>query len=260
MTRVMAVFRKELMDTLKNRLLVYTLLPVPLLFLVISLAFIYFTSNQPLDPKEVENYLKFSPEFANMPPSEVLQIIMMGQFMFMYLMVPVFVPMTIATFSIIGEKQARSLEPLLATPIRTWELLLGKSLAATAPAVGITWITYLLLILGMAIMAPPGVLALVASGMWLLAMVVIVPLLAILAVNVGVLVSSRANDTRVAQQIGGMVVLPLVGLGVAQTAGLIMYSLPMFVAGSLVLALIDWAVLVATVRLFHRETILTRWK
>ena len=168
--------------------------------------------------------------------------------------------MSIATFSIIGEKQASSLEPLLATPMRTWELLLGKSLAATVPAVGLTWIAYGLLIAGMVIIASPRVVAEVASGMWLLAMAVIVPLLAMLAVNIGVLISSRANDTRVAQQIGGMVVLPFVGMGIAQTAGLIMYSLPMFVAGSLVLALIDWAVLVATVRLFHRETILTRWK
>ena len=59
--RVMAVFRKELMDTLKNRLLVYSLVPMPLIFLVISLAFIYFTANQPLDPREVENFLKYSP-------------------------------------------------------------------------------------------------------------------------------------------------------------------------------------------------------
>lgn len=258
--RVMAVFRKELMDTLKNKMLVFGLVPVPLIFLVISLAFIYFTSNQPPDPREVENYLKLSPEFASIPPGEVLQIMVMGQFMFMFLMIPVFVPMTIATFSIIGEKQARSLEPLLATPVRTWELLLGKSLAATVPAVAITWITYGLLLIGMVIMAPPRVLAEAASGMWLLAMAVIVPLLAVLAVNVGVLISSRANDTRVAQQIGGMVVLPFVGMGIAQTAGLIMYSLPMFVAGAMVLALIDWGVLVAAVRLFHRETILTRWK
>ena len=248
------------MDTLKNRLLLYSLVPMPLIFLVISLAFIYFTSRPAAGPQGGGELPEVLAGVRLTAPGRGAADRHDGPVHVHVLSCPGIVPMTIATFSIIGEKQARSLEPLLATPVRTWELLLGKSLAATVPAVVLTWIAYGLLILGMAIMASPRVMAEVASGMWLLAMAVIVPLLAVLAVNVGVLISSRANDTRVAQQIGGMVVLPFVGLGIAQTAGLIMYSLPMFVAGALVLALIDWALLVAAVRLFNRETILTRWK
>jgi ABC-2 type transport system permease protein len=96
--------------------------------------------------------------------------------------------------------------------------------------------------------------------MWLLAMLVIAPLLALLAVSLGVLISSRVNDTRVAQQIGGLLVLPLVGLGVVQTAGLILYSLPMFVVGAAAIGILAALVLAAAVRLFNRETILTRWR
>jgi ABC-2 type transport system permease protein len=176
------------------------------------------------------------------------------------LIVPIIVPMVISTFSIIGEKQARGLEPLLATPIRTWELLLGKSLAAALPAVGATWIAYGILVAGMGILASPVVFAATISGMWLLAMLIIAPLLALLGVNLGILVSSRVNDTRVAQQLGSLVVLPLVGLGIAQTLGKIPYSLPMFAAGALALAALDVAILVAATRLFQRETILTRWR
>jgi ABC-2 type transport system permease protein len=84
--------------------------------------------------------------------------------------------------------------------------------------------------------------------------------MAIVAVNLGVLISSRVNDTRVAQQVGGMLVLPLVGVGIAQTAGVILYDLRMFVLAAVVLVALDVLILVATVRLFQRETILTRWK
>lgn len=187
-------------------------------------------------------------------------MMLVGQFLFLLLMVPIIVPMTIATFSIIGEKQSRSLEPLLATPIRTWELLLGKSLAATVPAIAATWISYGLLAAGMAVLASPVVFASTVSGMWLLAILIIAPLLALLGVNLGILISSRVNDTRVAQQLGGLVVLPVVGLGMVQTMGKILYSLPMFVAGAAVLAVLDAGVLVAAAKLFQRETILTRWK
>lgn len=258
--RALAVFEKELLEILKNKLLLFTVIPLPLIFVVIPLAFVYFAGDQPLDDKEVGLYMQLSPAFTNMNPVDVAQIVLVGQFMFLLLLTPTIVPMTIATFSIVGEKQARSLEPLLATPVRTWELLLGKALAAVAPAVIITWICYGILLVGMAILARPLVFASIASGVWPLAIGVLTPLLAVLTVNAGVLISSRVNDTRVAQQIGGMIVLPLVGLSVAQAAGRMLFDIPMFALGAVVLLLLDASVLVAATRLFQRETILTRWK
>jgi ABC-2 type transport system permease protein len=258
--RTRAVFQKELLEILRNRLLLFTLIPLPLIFVIIPLAFVYFAGDQPVSPQEAQMYARLSPEFAAMDPALVMQIVVIGQFMFMFLLIPMIVPMTIAAFSIIGEKQSRSLEPLLATPIRTWELLLGKAMAAVLPAVAVTWIAYGIVLAGLRILAHPTVFASVASAMWLLALLVIAPLLALLAVSLGVLISSRVNDTRVAQQIGGLLVLPLVGLGIVQTAGLILYSLPMFVAGAVAIAGLAALVLAAAVRLFSRETILTRWR
>jgi ABC-2 type transport system permease protein len=258
--RTLAVFRKELMEILRNRLLLFSLVPLPLIFVIIPLAIVYFTGDAPVSPQEAEMYARLSPEFAAMDPRLVVQIVIIGQMMFMFLLIPMIVPMTIAAFSIIGEKQSRSLEPLLATPVRTWELLLGKAMAAVLPAIAVTWIAYGIVLVGMRILAHPVVFASVASGMWLLAILIIAPLLALLAVNIGVLISSRVNDTRVAQQIGGILVLPLVGLGVLQTAGVILYNLPMFAAGAAVIAALAALVLAAAVRLFNRETILTRWR
>lgn len=258
--RVLAVFEKEIMEILKNKLLMFTVIPLPLIFVAIPLLFVYFAGDQPIDDKEIELYLQLSPAFANMNPVDVAQIVLVGQFMFLLLLTPTIVPMTIATFSIVGEKQARSLEPLLATPIRTWELLLGKAMAAVAPAIVTTWICYGILLAGMAVLARPLVFASVASGVWPLAIGVLTPLLAVLTVNVGVLISSRVNDTRVAQQIGGMIVLPLIGLSIAQAAGVMLFDLRMFALGAIILILLDAGVLVAATRLFQRETILTRWK
>ena len=258
--RALAVFEKELLEILKNRLLLFTVIPLPLIFAIIPLAFVYFAGDQPLDDKEVNLYMQLSPAFANMNPVDVAQIVLLGQFMFLLLLTPTIVPMTIATFSIVGEKQARSLEPLLATPIRTWELLLGKALAAVVPAIVATWTCYGILLVGMAVLARPLVFASVASGVWPLAIGVLTPLLAVLAVNLGVLISSRVNDTRVAQQIGGLIVLPLVGLSVAQAAGMMLFDLRMFALGAIILILLDTGVLVAATKLFQRETILTRWK
>ncbi len=258
--RTLTVFEKEMLEILKNKLLLFSIIPLPLLFVAIPLVMVYLTNNQPVKQGDAEMYYRLAPNLAHLPPGDLVQMMLLGQFLFMMLMVPIIVPVTISTFSVIGEKQSRTLEPLLATPIHTWELLLGKSLAAAVPAIAATWISYGILVIGMGIIASPVVFASVVSGMWLLAILIIVPLLALLGVNLGILISSRVNDTRVAQQIAGLGVLPLVGMGMAQTMGRILYDLPMFAIGTVVLAAMDVAVLISATKLFQRETILTRWK
>ena len=59
------------------------------------------------------------PEWARSPPSELAGAFAVQQFLAFFLLMPAYIPLSIATFSIIGEKQARTLEPVLATPIRT---------------------------------------------------------------------------------------------------------------------------------------------
>ena len=66
-------------------------------------------------------------------PGELAGAFAVQQFLVFFLPMPAYIPLSIATFSIIGEKQARSLEPVLAAPIRTVELLAGKAIAALVP-------------------------------------------------------------------------------------------------------------------------------
>ena len=74
------------------------------------------------------------PEWAAFSAAELAGAFAVQQFLAFFLLMPAYIPLSIATFSIIGEKQARTLEPVLATPIRTVELLTGKAIAALVPA------------------------------------------------------------------------------------------------------------------------------
>jgi ABC-2 type transport system permease protein len=86
------------------------------------------------------------------------------------------------------------------------------------------------------------------------------PLVAVLGLSLGVIVSSRANDPRTAQQIGGLFILPIIALFTAQLQGLYFLNLPVVMIAAVALAIIDLAVLGVGVALFDRETILVRWK
>jgi ABC-2 type transport system permease protein len=96
--------------------------------------------------------------------------------------------------------------------------------------------------------------------MWLIAMFVLSPLLTVMAVNVGIIVSSRTSDPRAAEQLGSLVVLPLLVLVFGPMIGLIMLNSTTFWISSVVVALIDVGLIYLGVLLFQRETILTRWK
>jgi ABC-2 type transport system permease protein len=259
--RLLAIIDKEWAETVRNRLLLITVFVMPTLFLVLPLVILYVMENgPPVDESEVRRYAELAPQFAGLEARAVMQIVIANQFLFFFLMLPSFIPMTVASFSIIGEKQARSLEPLLATPVSTEEILLGKIVAAVTPAIVTTWVAYGVFVVGSYLIVSPPVWQAIVKPMWLLAMLVIGPLVAGLSVIVGVMVSSRVNDTRIAQQVGAIFILPIAGAAIAQTAGAIFYSAQTFVVAALVIAGLDVAAFVAGVRLFQRDKILTQWK
>jgi ABC-2 type transport system permease protein len=266
-SRVQAVISRELLEIRKNRMLIFTIFFPPLLLSLIPIVmFALIGGGQMADGKlntsgeQIARYYALSPEFAKYSANELMQLIVFQQFMVLYLIMPLIIPMTVAAYSIIGEKEARSLEPLLATPIRTSELLWGKSLAAIVPAVIGTWIAYAIFFIGARFVTTSAVFAGLLNPTWIVATIVLTPLLALFAVGIGVMISSRVNDTRVAQQIGGMLVIPMVALGLAQTAGFILLNAFTFVVGAVVIALMDVGVLYSATRIFQREKILTQWK
>jgi ABC-2 type transport system permease protein len=176
-------------------------------------------------------------------------------------MMPLIIPISIAAYSIVGEKTTHSLEPLLATPISTAELLLAKCLAAAIPAVLATWAGFIIFILGAPLVGTGlAVVRQVAGPVWLVAVFIIGPLLSVLAVNCAVMVSSRASDPRVAEQISAVVIVPLLGLLFGQLAGVIVLNLSFMLVAVVVLVLVDIGITILGARLFQRERILTQWK
>jgi ABC-2 type transport system permease protein len=91
-------------------------------------------------------------------------------------------------------------------------------------------------------------------------MLLVSPLLALLSVMVGVIVSSRVNDPRAAQQIAGVFVVPLIGLSLVVLFGMVFINLSMVIYTAMVVLIVDLVAAYFAVKIFQRETILTRWK
>lgn len=176
-----------------------------------------------------------------------------------FLILPVMIPVTLAVYSIVGEKEQGTLEPLLATPLTDWELFLGKALVAVLPAVALTWGVFGLFLAAAHLMLggiPPGVL----SVPWLLSIFVLSPLLALFGVLVSMLVSSRTSDPRAAYQFSGLAVVPSLVPLIVYSARMTAVNLLLVLLEAGILVLLDGGLLVLAVKLFRREEILTRWK
>ena len=118
------------------------------------------------------------------------------------LLVPIVAAMSLATHAVIGEKQSKALEPLLATPISTIELLAAKTLTPFVFALALTWSAAALYVAGIVALGEPGVWRAVARHRGLLILFgMLGPLVELATLQVSVIVSSRAHDPRSAQQL-----------------------------------------------------------
>jgi ABC-2 type transport system permease protein len=264
MDKITTIVRKEWTEVFKNKLVLFTVVLLPLLLLVLPLGTLAFMERAAVTMPESFNDQEIQ-QFAGsmcigLTTADCTILYTLQLFVLMLMILPVAIPVTIAAYSIVGEKTSRTLEPLLATPITTAELLIAKSFAAVVPAVAATWVAYLVFVAGVRILGSSMVFERFTQPYWLLAIFVLAPLLSLLSVAAAVMISSRTSDPRVAEQISAVVMLPVILLVLGQSVGLILIDQRVIVLMIVVIGLLDIVLLSVAVRLFRRETILTRWK
>jgi ABC-2 type transport system permease protein len=182
--RIRAILRKELLEYRHNGFIVLTMAIIPLIFLIQPLVVVFAL---PASAAAGLNH-------------EHLLLYMLG--------IPALVPAAVAAYAVVGERQQGTLEPVLTTPIRRQEFLLGKALAALVPSVAIAYAVYAVFVACVALFAHPAVASALLRGPDLLAQLLFTPLLAGWSIWIGIAISARSSDFRVAQQLGILASLP----------------------------------------------------
>ncbi len=256
------VIRREIFEILRNRLLLFSVLipPVILTVLPVIVLKIQLGAAPRMPQSLIDQILAAHPEWAGFAPIEIAAAFTVQQFLVLFLIMPAYIPLSIASYSIVGEKQSRSLEAVLATPIRTSELLAGKAVASLVPGVAAAWASYLAMVVLIALLLGGQLVGVVTDSSWLAAVLALGPAVGLVSVAAGVIVSSRVNDPRSAQQIGALIILPLVALVVIQATGVFVLTAREYVLLAVVVAVLGFIGIRLGTVIFGRETILTRWK
>lgn len=240
-TLVFELMNKDLQEIRKNGYVLYSMMFLPLILTIIGIA------------ATVGYTFTIGP---NGPSGDNISTI----FSSMFVLVPAIITTLIGSTSVIIEKNNRSLEPLLATPITDTELFAGKALAPLVPGVLISLFTY-----GIYIAATDALTfgklgyLLYPTPLNIVQMFFLIPVIGMLGTFASLIVSSKTRDIRAAQQLSSLVVLPV----------LILVYVPLFAAGVdliinlalgvllLIVALVLFAI---CVKAFNRENILVNWE
>lgn len=236
-SRVRAVVRKELLDYRRNRAIVVTMCILPLLFLVEPVLTIFLTPATK-SGSALDNRLALS--------------------LLYLLLTPVIMPATLAAYSVAGEREQGTLEPLLTTPVRRQEFILGKAAAVMIPTVALSYTLFGLFFAVVRLFANPVVASAVFhDGPVILALFLLAPLVAGWAIVAGMAASVRASEVRVAQQLGMLASVPILGAVALLAVGVIHPTFTVALEFAAGLLAIDVLALRIVSRMFDRERLVT---
>lgn len=266
---VALVFHKDWLEIRRNWAVLFPLIVVPLVFAVM-LPIIAVIPTLPL-PTQASSagLLEIVKSFPNNIKTEIaamtgqqaiIYVILLYLFAPVFLIIPIMASSVIASDSFAGEKERRTIEALLATPLSDSEMLLGKMLVSFAPAVITTAASFALYSV-VADYLTVGIFdgrLLLPNQLWLLLIFVLAPALAFADIGLTVLISARVKGVKEAQQISALLLVPLIAAVLGQTSGVMTLD-PLLVDAMIsILAVSDVMIFLATVKTFGRNQILTR--
>jgi ABC-2 type transport system permease protein len=206
--------------------------------------------------------LPFLIRYITTKPAAVAALpVLLNAFSFLYVIGAALLPITIASYSLVGEKVQKSLEPLLATPTTDEEILAGKSIAAFLPAIAVNLIGAVIFTV-LVDLFTYGTLGYYYYPNWDIAIILflLAPLVSLLSVGFNVLVSSRSNDVRAAQQLGALALLPFAAVYVLTETQVIELTTNTLLIMAAILLVVDIILFYLVKATFQREEILTKWK
>jgi ABC-2 type transport system permease protein len=265
MARIRALVRKEFLDLARNRTVLLPVVLVTIMTLLIAfgiaIALPAMTGEALGEDTELVQLSTLIGASDELSGDGRIQLFLFHQFLLLFLVIPITGAMALAAHAVVGEKQARTLEPLLATPVTTFELLTAKVLGAALPGIALMVACFAIYVGAVAIFAERGVWLVMLTLRSLALVFVMGPLAALLGLQLAVCASSRVNDARSAQQLGALIIiLPIAALQIAQFIGGVVLTAGMIVAIAVVLCAGNAVLMSIAIRLFDRESILTRWK
>ncbi|WGD38458.1 ABC transporter permease subunit [Lysinibacter sp. HNR] len=264
--RVVAVMRKDWLEIVRNKQMLASLIIVPLIFAILLPAAIILIGGSGALASTVAGLQGFLDNLpAGVAPPDytseqtVVYAVIVYFFAPFFLMIPITIASITASSSLVGEKERRTIEGLLYTPLSNRELVLAKVLGSMIPAVVLTWIAFVIYAVVVGVLGAPmmgGIFF--PTWTWAVLIVFLVPLVGFLATSLIVAVSGRSTTMQGAQGSAMFMVFPVLVLVIGQATGLMLFNVAIALIVAVVLVIVDLLAFLLIVAKFQREYIVTK--
>ncbi|NHJ04134.1 MAG: hypothetical protein EAX90_04880 [Candidatus Heimdallarchaeota archaeon] len=257
--------KKEILESFKSKEVILVITILPLTFAVLMpLTIPLMTLTLPDDPTELDDFENFPalvPYWDELDSKGKFLVFYSMMYFEMFLLVPMILPLVIAADSIAGERERKTLESIIASPLSTWEILIGKLFTTLIPSTIITWLSGIIfmVICDATLYRELGRL-LFPNTMSLILLFGFSPFMTLITTQSMVIVSTRASGMREAQQIGSLAVLPLYSFILGETALLILVSIWYVFIGIGIILVCSIILLLINLKLFDREYMISSIK
>ncbi|MCG3219847.1 MAG: ABC transporter permease subunit [Candidatus Heimdallarchaeota archaeon] len=261
--RIWSLVKKDMREFAKSKYVLSVIIFMPLLFALLF----PFTSVLPIakiDPSEFENgaYGQFVDSLFNKiidnwealhPQTQTLIILSYSMFIAV-LLLPIIIPAVTASETVVGEKERKTIEAILASPMSESEIVIGKIISSFLPSVIGTLVAAITYMICIDVMLYPFLgFVLFPDLLSMVFVFIISPLISIISVELMIMVSTRVTSVRDAYQIGSLVVLPLIMLIVLEMLGLLLNSIATLLGSIAVLIIIIVGLFKIAAGIFDRE-------
>jgi ABC-2 type transport system permease protein len=267
--RIRTVIVKELKEVSKSRQAVGSMIIMPL-FLILFLPFISVFSVSSIPDDQISSESSLQRLIDNFPqdafPSDLtpkqkyIYIMLIYFFAPFFLVIPVMISSVVAANSFAGEKERKTLEGLLYTPVTDDELILAKILVSLICAISVSWFCFLVytgIVNGIGLQYFDGRL-IFPTPTWLLLVFWLVPTTSFFAMSIIIAISQRVSTVWEAQQIAAIIVVPIIALVVSQATGFMILSQNLIIIAGCVALLADYVFFKWIKKTFNREGMVTK--
>lgn len=249
-----AIIRKDIVDITRSKTLLTTMIIIPIVFSVlIPLGIVGSALIFDLEKITGSDLNIMLDKFISVMDPKVASYSVEHQIVYIFinyllpsffLLVPIITAMTVAANSFVGEKEKRTFESLLLSPISIRDLYLSKIIASLIPPLFVSIISFVICGIIINVLGYPLFGALIfPSANWIVLICILSPLIILLVVLVNILISSKVKTYQEAQNIAGVVVLPIVALIIGQISGLFLLGVGLILIISAVLLIINVVIL-----------------
>lgn len=238
---ITAIMKKDIRQVLSSRQTMIPMIIVPLVFAVFIPLSILFPSLGSMNAMtsvasntDISVYLnalagnsQILAEVKALPNADLQMAYLFVNYLFMpmFVLIPVMTSGIIAASSVVGEKEKKTMETLLYAPVPMGRMFWAKVMAAFLPGIILTGIAVAIYgcIVNFSLYPALGRYIFPTSN-WIVFLLLLTPAFSLLATILMVFVSAKAKTMQSAQQWSVIIVLPVIGIMMAQATGALFLS------------------------------------